>query len=238
MRKPTGSADLPPTSSDDPCRETTEIMNALAHELRDSLCAIMTAVELMKRRSPLPMAKEHGAIERKAHHLARLVDDFMAMSHLDHEDAEIVRERIQLHEVVAEAVETTSNLLEVRHQTLDARVPVGLFVDGDAVRLTQVFVNLLSNASRYTPMRGHVEVTAAREADAIVARVTDTGSGIAPSILPHVFEPFVRDVAAERPGIGLGLATVKRLAERHGGRVGYRSTVGRGSQFWFELPRA
>jgi CheY-like chemotaxis protein len=150
---------------------------------------------------------------------------------------------IELAEVVAKAVEMTSPLLEQRTHILDLDVPrTGLPVRGDATRLSQVISNLLTNAAKYTQAGGHITVRAAEEQGQVVLRVRDTGIGIAPDVLPHVFDLFVQGRQAldrSQGGLGLGLTIVRNLVEHHGGTVSAHSDGrGAGSEFVVRLPKA
>jgi len=148
---------------------------------------------------------------------------------------------LELWSVVTRAVEATGPLLEERGHRLDLAVaPLGLRVEADEVRLTQIINNLLSNAARYTPPGGTVTITGARESDAVVLRVSDTGSGIEPALLPAVFEMFVQGARGPdrtEGGLGLGLSLVRTLTQLHGGTVTAHSDgPGRGSEFVVRLP--
>jgi CheY-like chemotaxis protein/two-component sensor histidine kinase len=152
------------------------------------------------------------------------------------------RERLQLADVVAKAIEIASPAIEERKQTLAVDLASGLEIDGDAARLAQVFANLFNNAAKYTQPQGSIRVSAAREPAGIVIRVSDNGNGIAPETLPHIFELFVQErQALERPqgGLGIGLAIVRSLVQAHGGTVRAESPgKGRGATFTVRLPAA
>ena len=146
-------------------------------------------------------------------------------------------------EIVAKAIEMASPLLEQRTHTLTADVPRrGLAVKGDPTRLSQVLSNLLTNAAKYTSPGGHITLRAEADHEEIVVRVRDTGIGIAPDQLPRIFDLFVQErqaVDRAQGGLGLGLAIVRNLVERHGGSVAATSDgPGRGSEFVVRLPRA
>jgi CheY-like chemotaxis protein len=144
--------------------------------------------------------------------------------------------------VIAKAIEQASPLLEERDHALGVKVPRGLFVDGDSMRLSQVISNLVTNAAKYTERGGRIDITAVRRGDRIEIRVRDTGIGIAEEMLPKVFEMFVQERQAldrARGGLGLGLAIVKSLVELHGGSVDVTSDgPGKGSEFIVRLPAA
>ncbi|MDB4974807.1 MAG: putative histidine kinase, hybrid [Myxococcaceae bacterium] len=222
-------------------RRKDEFLAVLSHELRNPLAPITTAVELMKLRNGVASEHEIAVIERQARHMVRLVDDLLDISRVARGKVELRRERIELSRVVARAVEVTGVLIEQRHHQLSVEVPqAGLEVDGDEVRLTQVVVNLLTNAARYTKTGGHIQVTATREGERVVLRVRDDGMGIAPELLPHVFEMFVQGARGPdraEGGLGLGLALVASLTALHGGSVHAASAgPGLGSTFELRLP--
>ena len=212
----------------------------LSHELRNPLAPIVTAVHLMKQRGQVATPQEIAIIERQALHLMRLVDDLLDVARIVQGKIELTRSPVELATLVAHAVETTRPMFHQKQHELVVDVPTtGFVVDGDHARLVQVVSNLLTNAARYTPSRGHVHVSAAREAGAIVLRVKDDGIGITPELLPTIFGLFVQ---GRRPiehggGLGLGLALVQRLVELHGGTVEARSAgAGRGSEFVVRIP--
>src|SRR6185295_8438002 len=144
--------------------------------------------------------------------------------------------------VVAKAIEIATPLLDQRTHALEVDVPRRLWVRGDALRLNQVVSNLLTNAAKYTPPGGRIAIRATEDRDQIVIRVRDTGVGIAPDVLPHVFDLFVQERQAidrSQGGLGLGLTIVRNLVERHGGTVSVHSDgPGTGSEFVVRLPRA
>jgi CheY-like chemotaxis protein len=172
----------------------------------------------------------------------RLVDDLLDVSRIAREKVDLRLQPIEMAEVVAAAVEAASPLLEERRHRLDVDVPPGLVVVGDATRLVQVVVNLLTNAAKYTAPQGHVRVTARLDEGQVELCVTDSGIGISTEMLDGVFEIFAQErQALDRSvgGLGLGLTIVKRLVELHGGRVEARSEgVERGSTFVVRLPVA
>jgi CheY-like chemotaxis protein len=180
-------------------------------------------------------------IERQAEYLVRLVDDLLDVARVASGKVTLAKEPIELASVVAKAVEATERLLEQRQQRLYLSVPLtGLLVDADEVRLTQVVSNLLSNAARYTPAGGRVEVSGLREADEVVLRVRDNGIGIDPALQPQVFDLFLqgpRGADRAEGGLGLGLSLVRSLTVLHGGTVSVHSDgPGGGSEFTVRLP--
>ena len=215
----------------------------LGHELRNPLSPILTALQLMKLRGEAGSERERTVIERQVNHLTRLVDDLLDVSRIARGKVELKTEIVEIAEVVAKAIEMASPLLEQRTHTLTVDVPRrGLLVDGDSTRLSQVVSNLLTNAAKYTPPGGAIRFAPARADDEVVLTVRDTGIGIAPEVLPHIFDLFVQERQAldrSQGGLGLGLTIVRNLIERHGGSVSARSDgPGKGSEFTVRLPPA
>ena len=222
-------------------RRKDEFLALLSHELRNPLAPILTAAEIMKLRGDVPAPQEREVIVRQAHYLVRLVDDLLDVSRVARGKVTLSKKRLELADVVAKAVEATAPLLEQRQHQLDIRVAShGLPVEADEIRLTQVVNNLLTNAARYTDPGGRIEVNAGREGEEVVLRVRDNGAGIAPALLPHVFEMFVQGARGSdrsEGGLGLGLSLVQSLTALHGGTVTVQSDgLGRGSEFTIRLP--
>jgi PAS domain S-box-containing protein len=222
-------------------RRKDEFLAMLGHELRNPLSPIVTALELMRLKGEHAFERERTIIERQVEHVTRLVNDLLDVSRITRGKIEIVRERVALTQVVSKAIEIASPLFEQRVQKLSMDVPsAGLFVDADPVRLTQVIANLLTNAAKYTEPGGHVAVSAARQNGEVVVSVRDDGTGIAPEMLPRIFDLFVqseRGLDRAQGGLGLGLTIVKSLVELHGGSVTARSEgLGQGSTFEVRLP--
>jgi PAS domain S-box-containing protein len=224
-------------------RRKDEFLALLSHELRNPLAPILTAAQLMQLRGDVATPHEREVIVRQAQHLVRLVDDLLDVSRVARGKVTLTKKPLELATVVAKAVEATGPLLEERRHQLVLSVPMqGLAIEADEVRLTQVVNNLLTNAARYTPPGGCVEVVASRESDDVVLRVRDNGMGIDPSLLPHVFEMFVQGTRGSdrsEGGLGLGLSLVRTLTMLHGGSVNARSEgLGCGSEFTVRLPAA
>jgi signal transduction histidine kinase/DNA-binding response OmpR family regulator len=224
-------------------RAKDEFLAVLGHELRNPLAPILTALQIMRLRDRDSGAKERSIIERQAQHLVRLVDDLLDVSRITRGKIELKTERVELGDVVARAIEMTSPVLEQRQHHLDVHVLArGLAVDGDPDRLAQVVSNLLTNAAKYTERGGRITVSAERRGDEIAVRVKDTGIGIAPEMLPRVFDMFVQEQQAldrSRGGLGLGLTIVRSLVAMHGGTVEVHSEGrNRGSEFVVVLPAA
>lgn len=219
-----------------------EFLALLSHELRNPLTPILTAARLLELRGDPESRHEIEVITRQVKHLARLVDDLVDMSRVSRGAVTLTRTRLELRDAVTRAVDATAPLFAEQGHELEISVPRGLVVEGDEVRLTQIVDNLLSNAARYTPPKGLVTVTGAREGDVIVLRVRDSGVGIDPSLLPDLFEVFVQGVRGpdRAPGgLGIGLSLVRHLTELHGGTVSaFSEGLGRGSELVVRLPAA
>lgn len=224
-------------------RSKDEFLAMLGHELRNPLAPIATALALMARRDPAASVQEREIIGRQVGHLSRLIDDLLDISRITQGKVQLQREPVDLRTVAAHAVEITRPLYEKRAAPLALSVPdEPLTLVGDATRLAQVLSNLLVNAAKFTPPEGRVALALRQEAGWIEAVVEDQGVGIAPDLLPRVFELFVQGgqgMDRSGGGLGLGLAIVRSLAERHGGAVSAHSEgTGRGSRFTVRLPAA
>jgi signal transduction histidine kinase/CheY-like chemotaxis protein len=215
-------------------------MAMLGHELRNPLSPIATAIEILKLRGDPGLARELGVIERHVAHVGRLVDDLLDISKVASGKVELRRAVAEVGEIVARAVELASQLIEARGHALAVEVAPGLWWEGDPTRLAQVIANLLTNAARYTDPRGRIDLAVARAGDDLVITVRDDGRGIDAALLPQLFDAFVqapRTVDRQEGGLGLGLALVKGLVERHGGTVTAASAgLGRGSEFVVRVP--
>ncbi len=224
-------------------RRKDEFLATLAHELRNPLAPIRNSLQILKmpRVDAATVQQIREMMERQVHHLVRLVDDLLDVSRVMRGKIELRRETVELAAIVASAVETAKPLIEVQNHQLDISVPTeSLLLDADPVRLTQVVGNLLTNSAKYTEANGHIWLTARRDGDQAVVSVRDNGIGIAPDMLPHVFELFVQvDHASTKAqgGLGIGLTLVKNLIEMHHGSVEARSRgLGEGCEFVIRLP--
>jgi signal transduction histidine kinase/ActR/RegA family two-component response regulator len=218
-----------------------EFLAMLGHELRNPLSPIVTALHLLEQRG-LANTREHAIIRRQVAHLLRLVEDLLDVSRITRGKVTLQVEPVEATAFVEKAVEMASHLLEQRRHRLTVDVPPGLVVRGDPARLAQIVANLLTNAARYTPPAGNVEVRATREGERIRVAVRDDGCGLAPELRAAIFDPFVqapRTPDRQEGGLGLGLALVRNLVALHGGRVEALSDgPGKGSTFVVELPVA
>jgi PAS domain S-box-containing protein len=222
-------------------RSKDEFLAMLGHELRNPLAPISTAIQIMKLRGDERSLREREVIERQVMHLSRLVDDLLDVSRVARGLLTLSRVHIEVQDVLTKAVELASPLIEQREQHLIvSTTQSNLWINADPLRLSQVVANLLTNAAKYTPPRGHVWLSAAREEGYVVIRVRDDGEGIGANLLPHVFDLFVqgmRTVARSEGGLGLGLALVKSFVTLHEGTV-FATSEGpsRGSEFVVSIP--
>ena len=221
-------------------RAKDQFMAMLGHELRNPLSPILTALQLMKLRGDATTNRERQVIERQVTHLTRLVDDLLDVSRIARGKVDLKLEVVELTEIVARAVETASPLLEERFHTLNVDVPRTVCLLGDPARLTQIFSNLLTNAAKYTPQGGRIDVSATVDPGHVTVSVQDTGVGIEAEFLPVIFDAFAQGpqlLDRAQGGLGLGLSIVRNLVERHGGDVSVHSDgPGRGSEFLVRLP--
>lgn len=221
-------------------RTKDEFIAMLSHELRNPLAPIATTLQLMKLRAPAVFARERGIIEAQVRDLTALVDDLLDVTRIARGKVELKTEDVAVEEIVTTAVGTTRNLLEERRQSLATDVEGDLMVSGDRRRLVQVLVNLLSNASKYSPPDSAIRLGAVAENGLLVVRVRDHGQGIEPELLPRVFELFTQSAQSidrAHGGLGLGLAIVRNLVKLHGGSVEVASEGrGKGSEFTVRLP--
>jgi PAS domain S-box-containing protein len=230
-------------------RRKDAFLAMLGHELRNPLAPIRNAIEVLRQhQSADPTHKwAHAVIERQVKHMARLVDDLLDIARINQDKIELLREPVELGRVLRQAVETARPLIEGRLHALNITLPEEtVWLDADPTRLGQVLANLLNNAAKYTNEGGRVDVRAELEpaepgrCPGVAIRVRDTGTGIAPELLPRVFEPFTQadnSLARTQGGLGIGLTLVKRLTEMHGGRVeAFSAGPGKGSEFVVHLP--
>lgn len=220
-----------------------EFLATLAHELRNPLAPVRNAVQVLRLKGPDEPELRWGrdVIERQIEHLTRLIDDLMDLSRISRNKLELRKQRIELAEVIKGAVESSRPSMEQSgHELTVTLPPQPIYLNGDMVRLAQVFLNLLTNAAKYTERGGRIWLTAEQDGSDVEIRVRDTGVGIPPEKLPRLFEMFFqvdRTLERSQGGLGIGLSLVRRLVELHGGRVEARSEgVGKGSEFIVHLP--
>ena len=226
-------------------RSKDDFLATLSHELRTPLTSMLGWVRLLRgaRLDPEQTARALETIERNTRLQAKLIDDLLDVSRIVAGKIKVEQQRLDLGAVVGEAVQSLRREAEVNGVQLDVALAkdAGAVV-GDAVRLQQIVANLLSNAIKFTPAGGRIDV--ALQPDGAVVRliVRDTGAGITPELLPHIFDRFLQGDASRtrgRGGLGLGLAIVRHLVELHGGTITAASDgPGQGATFTVTLPTA
>ena len=222
-------------------RAKDEFLAMLGHELRNPLAPIFTSLELIKRQTNAPLNRPHLIIERQARHLSRLVDDLLDVSRIARGKVDLDQRDVLLSPILAAALEATSPLFEQQRHVLALDLcERAIVVHADAVRLTQVFANLLNNAAKYTPANGRISVHVSQSEGQVIIRIKDNGMGISTGLMPRIFEIFeqgVTTVARSEGGLGVGLALVKNFVHLHGGTVTASSDgPGQGSEFTVTLP--
>ena len=224
-------------------RNKDEFIALLAHELRNPLAPLRNGLEVMRlaEGDESVVAQARGIMERQLTHMVRLIDDLLDISRLSQNKMELRFSRVLLSDIVTSAVETARSAIEAAGHELTIRLPAEpVFLDADLTRLAQVFNNLLSNSAKYTENGGRIRLTAQRQGEQVVVSVQDTGIGIPADALPSVFDMFAqvdRSVERSTGGLGIGLALVKGLVEKHGGTVTAISEgQGKGSTFTVALP--
>jgi PAS domain S-box-containing protein len=227
----------------DTAQRMHEFIAMLAHELRNPLAPIRNAVALMARREVKDPLVEtmRQTIDRQSQNLTRIVDELLDVNRVARGQFTIERETIDLRDVLARAVETSRPLIDAHTHSLHVSIadePIDCF--GDPMRLTQVVVNILNNAAKYTPDGGDIWLSAVRRGSNVELRVRDNGRGIARDMIDRVFDLFVQvdpNAGSALGGLGVGLALVRRIVELHGGSVQATSDgLGKGSEFMVRLP--
>jgi signal transduction histidine kinase/ActR/RegA family two-component response regulator len=226
-------------------RRQNEFLAMLAHELRNPLSPIGMAASLLDR-TPDATPQLHKlarVIGRQVDHMAKLLDDLLDAARISSGKITLSTQPLVLADVLQQAVETMQPCIQERRQSLQVELPDEMVVvEGDQVRLIQVFTNLLANASKYTPDGGKLRLGARSGADEVTVTVGDNGNGIAPEIIPYIFDLFTqgpRSLARSEGGLGVGLNVVRNLVNMHAGAVTADSRgAGQGSCFAVTLPRS
>jgi len=224
-------------------RRKDEFLAMLGHELRNPLAPIRNAAEVLARvgGDDARVAWVRDTLVRQVEHVTRLVDDLIDISRVARGSMTLRLEPVDLGYAIAAAIDSLRPTLERRHHHFEHRAPTEpLWVEGDAIRLTQIFENLLTNAAKYTDDGGEISIELTREGEEAVVHVRDNGLGIADAMRGRVFDLFVQDersIDRSQGGLGIGLALVHHLVQLHRGRVEARSEgSGRGSDFIVRLP--
>lgn len=226
-------------------RRKDEFLATLAHELRNPLAPVRNAIHFLKLRGPATQDVQWATeiVDRQVSLMSRLIDDLMDLSRISQGRIELRRAHVPLEQVLADAVETIQPQIDgAGHKLAVLQPAVKLVVDADRARLAQAFMNLLSNAAKYTDPGGQLEVRVVSEGGHAVISFRDNGIGIAPHRLEQVFEMFSQEepaLARSRGGLGIGLSLTRKLVELHGGSVKASSEgPGKGSLFLVRLPLA
>ncbi|WP_151633814.1 hybrid sensor histidine kinase/response regulator [Noviherbaspirillum aerium] len=226
-------------------RQQNEFLAMLAHELRNPISPIGNAASLLEKITsahPL-LPKIQGVISRQVAHMARLIDDLLDASRITSGKVSLEKSRITVNDILSRSLEVVRATIDQRRQHLVAEpLENDVIVEGDLIRLSQAMSNILVNASKFTPEAGTVTVCLKQQGDTVHLVVQDSGIGIEPELLPHIFELFrqgPRTLARTEGGLGIGLSVAKALVEMHGGRIIARSMGrGMGSEFEILLPVA
>lgn len=222
-------------------RQQKEFLAVVAHELRNPLTPIRIAAEMLGLARPEEIPRYQAIIENEVEHMVRLVSDLVDMSRVNTGKLRIECRRVDLADIIDEAVAACRPAMDTRLQHFSVQVPAcAIELNADPVRLAQVLRNLLDNASKYTPNGGEVGLSVVLADDTVVMSVSDSGIGITAGALTEVFEPFVQDkhaIGFNGVGLGIGLTVVRELVDAHGGQVVASSPgTGLGSKFVVTLP--
>jgi signal transduction histidine kinase len=218
-----------------------EFLAILVHELRNPLAALAAATNTLEKTEHRGETASLAVtmVRRQVDHMSRLLEDLMNAARITHGLVQLRQEPVIMQDAIREAVEMTRQQVESRQHRLSLHLPEeSIYVHADAIRLNQIIVNLLSNAVKYTPMGGTIDVRLTQVHGDAVLLVRDDGMGIAPELLPKIFEMYTRgSFPGQDDGLGIGLALVKGLIELHHGTIEARSAgEGCGSEFVVTLP--
>ncbi len=219
-----------------------QFLALVSHELRNPLAPLRNGIELLGRSTdPRLVAATQAMMGRQVIHLTRLIDDLLDVTRIDRGQLELRRQRVALETVLATAIEAVRPAIDAKHQVLVVEPTAqAAYVDADPVRLGQVVTNLVNNASRFTPERGHITLATAVRDTEVSITVEDDGVGFREEDRQRIFDRFIQlhGSGTQTGGLGIGLTIVRSLVEMHGGRVEARSAgIGRGATFTVTLPR-
>lgn len=218
-----------------------EFLALVAHELRNPMTPLVVAASLLRGSDADDLERMRQIIEQQVAHMNRMVCDLLDMSRCNTGKLRLEFRPVELRRIIDEAIDASRPAMDIRLQRIDVKLPPQpVKMQADPVRLAQILINLLDNASKYTPQGGEIHLSASVEDDHVVIRLADNGIGISTDALARVFEPFAQDLHAtafNNEGLGLGLSVVKQLVEGHGGTVVVSSSgIGLGTQFTVTLP--
>lgn len=224
-------------------RRKDEFLATLAHELRNPLAPIRNSLNILRITEGVGAGAQqlHEMMDRQVAHMVRLVDDLLQLSRISRGKIELQQQNVDISVIINHAVETSKPFIEAAGHHLTVSLPTEpLTVNGDLVRLAQVFANLLNNSAKYTNPGGRITLTGRREGSELIVSVRDTGIGIPRGMLDRVFEMFAQvnnELSRTQDGLGIGLNLVRNLVTMHGGSVEAHSTgLGHGSEFIVRLP--
>jgi PAS domain S-box-containing protein len=226
-------------------RHKDDFLAILAHEMRNPLAPILNSLQILRSPSTSDPVRQQAQamMERQVSQLKRLVEDLLDVARITRGEIALQRESTSLTPILEHAIDTSRPLIDAAGHRLTLALPEEpVIIDADAVRLTQVFTNLLNNAAKYTDRAGRIDVVVTSQPRTVEITITDSGRGIAPDSMPRLFELFARGgESTERAmgGLGIGLGVVRKLIELHGGEVQAMSAGrGQGSTFVVRLPRS
>lgn len=220
--------------------ESIEVLARVAHEMRQPLSAATAAVTLMTRDGDTGRrAQACGVLERQCARLSRLLEDLFVVARLGNDVTTLKSDDLDLSRLLLDLIDAFRPLVELTRHPLDVLLPPeDCWVHGDAIRLDQVFSNVLTNAIKYTNPSGPVWVKAVVTEENAIVTIGDTGRGIAPEVLPHVFEMFTTGPDPAEGGLGIGLAVARHIVDLHGGSIDIASEGdGCGTEVTVTLPR-
>lgn len=217
------------------------ILAKVAHELLTPLAPLSLSSELLAHVDQKELPRLHEVIARQIEHLTRLIDDLVDVTRVSSGKMHLIRTTVDLSTVIRQAIDVCAPAMNARHQMLELQSPSSvLYVDGDPLRLTQVFSNLLGNASKFSLTTGVITLSLSAVDDWAQVEIADSGVGISPEAMPIIFDPFIQDLhsrSLNSKGLGVGLTVVRELVEAHGGSVvAHSSGPGLGSSFIVRLP--
>lgn len=222
-----------------------EFLATLAHELRNPLAPVRNALFMLKSDSVDAQKREqaYAIVERQVEQMVHLVDDLMDVARINTGKIELRRDSVMLGDVLNQAAEIAQPMLREYNHIFEMKIPAEpVYLDGDMVRLSQVFANLLNNSAKYSDPKGTITVDVSTEGESAVIRVSDKGIGISKEMLPHIFDMFSQvdsSIEKARGGLGIGLTITKKLVDLHGGTIEVQSAgIGKGSSFIVKLPLA
>lgn len=226
-------------------RKKSEFLAVLAHELRNPLAPIRSGLEVIRLSADKPamITKVAAMMDRQVNHMVHLIDDLLDVARITSGKVELRKQTILIADVLANAIEASMPLVTASRHTLKTSLDIDeLFMHADPTRIAQVIANLITNAAKYTPEGGHINIAAKHEGDSIRITVSDNGVGIPPEALPSIFDMFSqvsRNLGRAQGGLGIGLSIVRQLVELHGGSIAARSEgIGLGTSVDIVLPLA